>query len=134
MRPINITHLKMNFLTKEQVYQSEYSYFVSIEEHQKVITLAKEAKAEEISVKESMAIITEVWKKYKDYPPKWKAQRIIYICNKKYNKAITLAKEAKAEEIKGDIQKLENSRITDNNNYISIPIDKWFEFKKKYTI
>ncbi len=49
---------------------------------------------EVISVKESMAIITEVWKKYKDYPPKWKAQRIIYICNKKYNKAITLPKEA----------------------------------------
>ena len=47
MRPINITHLKINFLTKEQVYQSEYSYFVSIEEHQKAITLAKETEREE---------------------------------------------------------------------------------------
>jgi len=36
-----------------------------------------------ISVKESMAIIGEVWKKYPDYTSKWKAQRIVHICNTK---------------------------------------------------
>ena len=45
-----------------------------------------------ISVKESMSIITEVWKKYKEYPPKWKAQRIIYICNKRFEKYLSKTK------------------------------------------
>ncbi len=50
-----------------------------------------------ISVKESMAIIEEVWRKYKDYTPKWKAQRIIYICNKKFNKSLSTSKKEGTE-------------------------------------
>lgn len=55
---------------------------------------------EVISVKESMSIIEEVWKKFKDYSPKWKAQRIIYICNKKFNKYLkdNYDLDAKGEE------------------------------------
>ncbi len=79
-----------------------------------------------ISVKDSMAIITEVWKKYKDYTPKWKAQRIVYICNRKYKKAITLAKEAEAREIFKDIENLfSKNEIEDEPKYV--------ELKQKHT-
>ena len=35
-KTINITYSKANFLTKEQVQESKYKYFVCIEEHEKL--------------------------------------------------------------------------------------------------
>lgn len=48
-----------------------------------------------ISVKDSMSIIEEVWRKYKDYTSKWKAQRIIHICNQRFNKYLESSHKSK---------------------------------------